>query len=91
MFSRFCGSEIKNFRFLNGIMVFTCDTCEREYVTGFGWRKNEMCKLDDKIVKEAEEYHLCERLEELHHEYYNWNGSKVPVSLVDLLNGACAA
>jgi hypothetical protein len=39
MFCRFCGSEIKSFRFLNSILVFTCDSCNGEYVAGFGWRK----------------------------------------------------
>jgi len=45
-----------------------------------------MCKLSYKIKKEAEKHHLCGRLEELYHEYYNWIGSRVSVRLVDLID-----
>ena len=91
MFCRFCESEIKRFRFLNGILVFSCDRCDGEYVTGFGWRKNKMCKLSGKIIKEADEHRIGWRLEELHFEYHHCNGSKIPMNLVDLLDGSCTA
>jgi len=48
-----------------------------------------MCKLSDKVIKEADEYRLSWRLNELHFEYHRWNGSKVPMNLIDLLDGVC--
>jgi hypothetical protein len=46
--------------------------------------KKKMCRLSDKIIKEAEEHRLCERLDEIHREYHNWSGSRTPANLVDL-------
>jgi hypothetical protein len=50
-----------------------------------------MCKLNNLIKNEANEHYIGWRLEELHYEYHLWNESKVPINLVDLLDGACTA
>ena len=50
-----------------------------------------MCKLCNKVLKEADEHYLGWRLEELHYEYHIWNGSKMPMNLIDLLDGSCTA
>ncbi|MCK4364630.1 MAG: hypothetical protein KAW45_01125 [Thermoplasmatales archaeon] len=50
-----------------------------------------MCKLCNKVMKEADEHFLAWRLEELHFEYHRCNGSKRPMNLIDLLDGACTA
>ena len=50
-----------------------------------------MCKLCIKVIKEADEHYLGWRLEELHSEYHYWNGSKMPMNLIDLLDGSCTA
>jgi hypothetical protein len=73
------------------MVVFTCDSWENEYFTGFGWRKNEMCKLSERIIKETEEHYLCERLEKLYYEYHGYDELRISLSLVDLLDGACTA
>jgi len=50
-----------------------------------------MCKLCNKVLKEADEYDLGWRLEELHAEYHRWQGSQMPMDLIDLLDGSCTA
>ena len=50
-----------------------------------------MCKLNNKIRKEADEHYISWRLEELHFEYHQWIGPKIPKNLIEILDGSCTA
>ncbi len=49
-----------------------------------------LCKLNNRIIKEAKRLGIDHRLEELHIEYHRLNGKR-PKDLVDLLRGAVGA
>jgi hypothetical protein len=50
-----------------------------------------MCKLRNNIIEEADKHNIGWRLEELHFEYHHGNGIKIPLDLIELLDGSCTA
>jgi hypothetical protein len=50
-----------------------------------------MCKLRKNIIKEADDHHIGWRLEELHFEYLHGCRLKIPMNLIELLDGSCTA
>lgn len=50
-----------------------------------------MCRLNNRIIKEAKRLGILHRLNELHDEYHRFNGRHKPKDLIELLEEAVGA